>query len=102
MDDLKERLRADAEWCAERVAVTPRQIGRDCEEALTYIETLEQHVSELEGLCKEALAFVERTEARNMRFDVGYGVFTKVLVAKTICSGASFTKPSTGSQTHDE
>jgi hypothetical protein len=51
MDDLKERLRADAEWCAERVAVTPRQIGRDCEEALTYIEALEQHVSEL----KEAL-----------------------------------------------
>jgi hypothetical protein len=48
MDDLKERLRADAEWCAERVAVTPRQIGRDCEEALTYIKALEQRVSELE------------------------------------------------------
>jgi hypothetical protein len=56
MDDLKERLRADAEWCAERVAVTPRQIGRDCEEALTYIKALEQHVSEL----KEALSDVRR------------------------------------------
>jgi hypothetical protein len=57
MDDLKERLRADAEWCAERVAVTPRQIGRDCEEALTYIKALEQHVSALEEALQEAVSY---------------------------------------------
>jgi hypothetical protein len=59
MDDLKERLRADAEWCAERVAVTPRQIGRDCEEALTYIKALEQHVSELEEALSEVVTLLE-------------------------------------------
>jgi cell division septum initiation protein DivIVA len=57
MDDLKERLRADAEWCAERVAVTPRQIGRDCEEALAHIEALEQRVSELEEALQEAVSY---------------------------------------------
>jgi hypothetical protein len=75
MDDLKERLMRKAEHKSE-VQHMPESSTLEGK-ALAYIEALEQHVSELEGLCKEALAFVERTEARNMRFDVGYGVFTK-------------------------